>query len=137
MPNTRKLQHAPGRRAQPGGTGRDRSPKRSAAHADDAIVTEAAASADDDRVITALGLPAVELTPEMRKYEATINDAGLDRAFERAQHVRASADSAKAANTPKSQVPIPGMGEPGGAAPPAGPPPAGADSKTPPPAKKP
>jgi post-segregation antitoxin (ccd killing protein) len=71
------------------------------------------------------------------KYEATINDAGLDRAFERAQHVRASADSAKAANTPKSQVPIPGMGEPGGAAPPAGPPPAGADSKTPPPAKKP
>ena len=71
------------------------------------------------------------------KYEATINDAGLDRAFERAQHVRASADSAKAANTPKSQVPIPGMGAPGGAAPPAGPPPAGADAKTPPPAKKP
>lgn len=72
------------------------------------------------------------------KYEATINDAGLDRAFERAQHVRASADSAKAANQPKSQVPIPGMGAPGGAAPPAGPPPAGADAKTPPPpAKKP
>ena len=72
------------------------------------------------------------------KYEASINDAGLDRAFERAQHVRASADSTKAANTPKSQVPIPGLGAPGGAEPPpAGPPPAGADSKTPPPAKKP
>jgi parvulin-like peptidyl-prolyl isomerase/post-segregation antitoxin (ccd killing protein) len=73
------------------------------------------------------------------KYEATINEAGLDRAFERAQHVRASSDSAKAANTPKSQVPIPGMGAPGGAAPPgaAGPPPAGADTKSPPPAKKP
>jgi parvulin-like peptidyl-prolyl isomerase len=60
------------------------------------------------------------------KYEATINEAGLDRAFERAQHVRASSDSARAANTPKSQVPIPGMGAPGGAQPPgaAGPPPA-------------
>ena len=39
-----------------------------------------------------------------------MNDAGLDRAFERAQNVRASADSARAANKPKSQVPIPGMG---------------------------
>lgn len=73
------------------------------------------------------------------KYEATINDAGLDRAFERAQHVRAAADSSKAANQPKSQVPIPGMGAPGAAQPPgaAGAPPAGADAKTPPPAKKP
>ena len=71
------------------------------------------------------------------KYEPTINEAGLDRAFERAQHVRASADSAKAANQPKSQVPIPDVGAPGGAAPPSGPPPAGADTKTPPPAKKP
>jgi peptidyl-prolyl cis-trans isomerase D len=79
------------------------------------------------------------------KYEASINDAGLDRAFERAQHVRASADSARAANTPKSQVPIPGVGAPGGGPPPggaeppggAGAPPAGAATKTPPPAKKP
>jgi len=74
------------------------------------------------------------------KYEASINDAGLDRAFERAQHVRASADSLKAANTPKSQVPIPGMGAPGGPGGPpaaAGPPPAGTGAKTPPPAKKP
>jgi parvulin-like peptidyl-prolyl isomerase len=72
------------------------------------------------------------------KYEWSINDAGLDRAFERAQHVRASADSAKAVNTPKSQVPIPGMGAPGGAAPPgaAGAPPAGGDAKTPPPSAK-
>lgn len=74
------------------------------------------------------------------KYEASISDAGLDRAFERAQHVRASADSAKAANTPKSQIPMPGMGAPGGPGGPpgaAGAPPAGAAAKTPPPAKKP
>ena len=74
------------------------------------------------------------------KYEASVNDAGLDRAFERAQHVRASADSVRAANSPKSQVPIPGVGGPGGAVPPGGAaaPPAGANTKTPPPpAKKP
>jgi uncharacterized peroxidase-related enzyme len=68
VPNTRKLQHAPGRRAKTAGVGRERSPKRSAAHADDAIVTEASASADDDRVITALRLPDAKLTPEMAAY---------------------------------------------------------------------
>jgi len=68
------------------------------------------------------------------KYETSTNDAGIDRAFERAQHVRASADSARAANTPKSQVPIPGAGAPPGAAPT---PPAGQQPTAPPPAKKP
>ena len=69
------------------------------------------------------------------KYEATTNEAGIDRAFERAQHVRASADSARAANTPKSQVPIPGAGAPPGGAAPNAPPPAA--QQPPPPAKKP
>jgi len=53
------------------------------------------------------------------KYESSVNQAGIDRAVERAQKVRASADSAKAANQPRSQIPIPGMG----GQPPAGPPP--------------
>jgi len=65
------------------------------------------------------------------KYEASVNAAGVDRAVERAQKVRASADSARAANQPKSQVPIPGMpptgGQPpAGAQPPSARPPAGA-----------
>jgi hypothetical protein len=70
------------------------------------------------------------------KYETSINEAGIDRAFERAQHVRAAADSARAANTPKSQVPIPGAGGPPGA-PPTATPPAGQQPTAPPPAKKP
>jgi parvulin-like peptidyl-prolyl isomerase len=50
------------------------------------------------------------------KYEASVNSAGVDRAVERAQKVRQVADSARAANQPKSQIPLPGM-PPGGAAP--------------------
>lgn len=50
------------------------------------------------------------------KYESSVNAQGIDRAVERAQKVRQSADSARAASQPKSQIPIPGMG---------GPPPAG------------
>ena len=42
------------------------------------------------------------------KYESSVNPAGLDRAFERAQRVRASADSARTANQPKSEIPLPG-----------------------------
>jgi hypothetical protein len=53
------------------------------------------------------------------KYESSVNAAGIDRGLERAQKVRASADSARAASQPKTQIPIPGMGAPGGA-PPAG-----------------
>ncbi len=55
------------------------------------------------------------------KYEASVNSAGIDRAFERAQKLRQSADSARSASQPKSQIPIPGMGgPPGGSSPPAG-----------------
>jgi hypothetical protein len=55
------------------------------------------------------------------KYESSVNPAGLDRAVERAQKVRQSADTARAASQPKSQIPLPG-GPPPGA---GGPPPAG------------
>jgi peptidyl-prolyl cis-trans isomerase D len=53
------------------------------------------------------------------KYETSLNDQGLDRAAQRAQRVRATADSARTANQPKSEIPVPG-------APPAGKPPEGA-----------
>lgn len=54
------------------------------------------------------------------KYESSVNQQGVDRAVERAQKVRASADSARSANQPKSAVPIPGAAPPaGGAEPPA------------------
>src|SRR5215467_4889015 len=56
------------------------------------------------------------------KYEASVNSAGLDRATERAQKVRASADSARTANQPKSEIPMPNVAPgkpPAGAAPPA------------------
>ena len=42
--------------------------------------------------------------------------AGIDRAVERAQKIRTVADSTRAANQPKSAVPLPGAG-PGAAAP--------------------
>ncbi|HEY5062810.1 MAG TPA: hypothetical protein VII52_14820, partial [Gemmatimonadaceae bacterium] len=42
------------------------------------------------------------------KYETSVNSAGIDRAVERATKVRAASDSAKAANQPKSQIPLPG-----------------------------
>jgi hypothetical protein len=54
------------------------------------------------------------------KYESSVNQQGVDRATERAQKVRASADSARAASQPKSAVPMPGMTPPGEATPPAG-----------------
>ena len=71
------------------------------------------------------------------KYESSINAAGIDRAFERAQKVRATADSARAANQPKSQVPLPGMGGPPGAQPPGAEPPAGQPPAQPQPAPAP
>ena len=64
-----------------------------------------------------------------QKYDVSINRAGLDRATERAGKIRASADSARAAQQPRSEVPIPGApgtapapGNPGasGGQPPAG-----------------
>ena len=75
------------------------------------------------------------------KYESSVNSQGIDRSVERAQKLRASSDSARAANQPKSAVPMPGM--PGMAPPGAqGPPPAGAQPpapqpNTPPGTKKP
>ena len=67
------------------------------------------------------------------KWEATINQTGIDRAVELAKKTRTSADSAAAAHAPPqmpSQVPMPGMQNPAGAVPPAAaPPPA---TKTPP-----
>jgi peptidyl-prolyl cis-trans isomerase D len=66
-------------------------------------------------------VPPVVEAVLMDKYEAKINDAGIERALERAQKVRQSSDSTRAAQQPRSQVPIPGM--PGaGQQPPAGPP---------------
>ena len=66
------------------------------------------------------------------KYESSLNQQGIDRSVERAQKLRASADSARAANQPKSAVPMPGMpgmAPPGGAQPPV-------PQPTPPPATK-
>jgi hypothetical protein len=63
------------------------------------------------------------------KYEASVNAAGIDRAVERATRVRASADSARTANQPKSQIPLPGAAP--GSRPPDGPP------QTPPPEPQP
>jgi hypothetical protein len=41
------------------------------------------------------------------KYESKINPAGLDRAVEQARKLRSVADSARSANQPASQVPLP------------------------------
>ncbi len=67
------------------------------------------------------------------KYEASVNPAGIDRGFERAQKLRSTADSSRAANQPKSQIPLPG-GPPGAQAPESQPQP---QPKTPPATKKP
>ncbi|HVX38476.1 MAG TPA: peptidylprolyl isomerase [Gemmatimonadaceae bacterium] len=74
-----------------------------------------------DRMMAGEAQPMTIPTPLKKlldsKYESSINSAGIDRAFDRAQKVRAAADSAKSANQPKSQIPIPGMP---GNAPPSG-----------------
>ena len=43
------------------------------------------------------------------KYDYKVNAAGIDRAFERAQRIRAVADSTRAAQQPSSAVPLPGQ----------------------------
>jgi len=53
----------------------------------------------------------------MNKYDSKVNPAGIDRAVERAQKIRVVADSTKAANQPKSAVPLPGGAGPGAGAP--------------------
>jgi len=62
-------------------------------------------------------VPQPLATVLQNKYDSSINSAGVDRSVERAQKIRASADSARAQNQPKSQVPLPGMPGQGGAAP--------------------
>ena len=54
----------------------------------------------------------------MDKYDAKVNAAGIDRAVERAAKLRASADSARTAQQPKSAVPLPGAAGPGAGTPP-------------------
>lgn len=61
----------------------------------------------------------VSIAPPLKKvldekYPASVNQAGVDRAFEQAQKVRTAADSSRAASQPRSQVPIPGAGAPAG-----------------------
>ncbi|HEU4631870.1 MAG TPA: peptidylprolyl isomerase [Gemmatimonadaceae bacterium] len=76
------------------------------------------------------------------KYEYKVNDAGITRALELAQNVRAKADSARAAGQPPTAVPMPGAapgttpaaGQPQGGAAPGGTPPG--TPATPPPAQR-
>jgi len=63
------------------------------------------------------------------KYESSVNSAGIDRGLEHAQKVRRVADSTRAANQPKTQIPLPGAGVAG--APPAGQVPQGAQPAQP------
>jgi hypothetical protein len=41
------------------------------------------------------------------KYDAKVFPAGVDRGVERARKLRSTADSARAAQQPRSQVPLP------------------------------
>ncbi|MFI5230324.1 MAG: peptidylprolyl isomerase [Gemmatimonadales bacterium] len=74
-----------------------------------------------DRMMAGLAQPMTVPLPLKKildaKYESSVNSAGIDRAVERAKKVRASADSARAAAQPKSQVPIPGAPAPNAAPP--------------------
>lgn len=84
-----------------------------------------------DRIMAGQAQPASLPTPLKKmldaKYESSINSTGLDRVVERAAKVRASSDSARTANQPRTQIPMPGAGAPpgtpdaGAAAPPAQP----------------
>jgi parvulin-like peptidyl-prolyl isomerase len=66
-----------------------------------------------DRVMAGVAQPVPVPAPLqivlMNKYDAKVNQAGIDRAVERAAKLRATADSARAASQPKSAVPLPGM----------------------------
>ncbi len=67
-----------------------------------------------DRVMSGQAQPVPVPSPVqivlMDKYDAKVNQAGIDRAVERAAKIRATADSARAAARPKSAVPLPGAG---------------------------
>ena len=63
-------------------------------------------------------IPAPLATALDEKYDASIKRAGLDRATERATKIRAGVDSVRAAQQPRSEVPLPGA--PGTQPPPPG-----------------
>jgi hypothetical protein len=69
-----------------------------------------------------LPVPAPLQIVLMDKYDFKVNAAGVDRAVERAQKIRVTSDSTRAANQPKSAVPLPGTsgGAPAPNTPPAG-----------------
>jgi parvulin-like peptidyl-prolyl isomerase len=70
------------------------------------------------------------------KYELKINQSGIDQALEKANKLRIASDSARAAQQPKSAVPLPG-GTPTPGAQPQTAPPAGQPRPAPPPTKQP
>ena len=55
-----------------------------------------------------LSVPTPLKSVLMAKYPSKVYAAGVDRAVERAKKVRQSADSTRAAQTPRTQVPLPG-----------------------------
>lgn len=64
-----------------------------------------------DRIMTGQAQP-LSVPPPMQamlssKYESKVYPAGVDRAVERARKLRAAADSARATQQPRSQVPLP------------------------------
>ena len=75
-----------------------------------------------DRVLAGQAQPVPVPAPLqivlMDKYDAKVNDAGIDRAVERAAKLRATADSARSAQQPPSAVPLPGAPGAGPATPP-------------------
>ena len=54
-----------------------------------------------------LSIPVPVQTVLASRFSSKVNSAGVDRAVERARKLRASADSARSANRPPSQVPLP------------------------------
>ena len=64
-----------------------------------------------DRMMSGQAQPLSIPTPVQAllsgKYDSKVNSAGIDRALERARRLRTSADSARAAQQPPSQVPLP------------------------------
>lgn len=80
-----------------------------------------------DRVMSGqdqpISIPLPIQTVLSTKFKSRVNSAGVDRAVERATKLRASADSARSAQQPRSQVPLP--------QPPAGAPDSGAATKRP------
>jgi peptidyl-prolyl cis-trans isomerase D len=87
--------------------------------ADRARLAAARVEAFLDRIMAGqaqpMPMPAPLQIVLLDKFDAKVNPAGIDRAVERAAKLRVAADSAKAAQQPKSAVPLPGAA---GAAPP-------------------